>query len=273
MIRSLFLLLALSFSFVQAKIVVAVSAAPQAWLAKQIGGDLVDVITIAPPDATAHTYEPKQSQIASLAKADIYLACGIEIERVWLDRFTAAAPNMKIYNTDAGFTKLALDDKLGGVDTRIWLSASSMRSQAQTVMRAFSENDQANMGKYQINGMKTLQTIDRVRAQIASLLAAYNGRAFLVYHPALGYLANDYHLRQIAVEFKGDPKPAEIAELAQIIKTENIFTLLVQEGGSAKNAQALAKALGLQIEPINVMEDDWEAMMHALAVQIINAFN
>ncbi|MDR1451694.1 MAG: zinc ABC transporter substrate-binding protein [Helicobacteraceae bacterium] len=274
MIRSLFFLSILLASFAQAQLTIAVSVAPQAWLAKEIGGDLVNVIVIAPPDASAHTYEPKQSQLASLAKANIYLACGIEFERVWLDRFAAAAPKMKIYATDSGVTKSKIESKAGSADdSRIWLSVAAMRSQAQTTIRALSETDPANMGKYQINGMKLLQTIDRVKAQVASLLAPYREKAFLAYPPALGYVAKDYRLRQIAVDFRGEPKPADIAELKEIVKNEGIRILLVQNGASAKTAQQLAKELGVQIEPINVMEDNWEAMMHALAVHLINAFN
>ncbi|MDR2151507.1 MAG: zinc ABC transporter substrate-binding protein [Helicobacteraceae bacterium] len=270
MLRSLFFLLALSFSFAQAKLVVAVSVAPQAWLAREIGGDLVEVIVIAPSDARALTYEPTQAQAASLAKADVYLSCGVDFEKTWLDRAKAAAPQMKIYATDGGFTR----SKASGVDDqRIWLSAAAMRSQAQATIRAFSESDPTNMGKYQVNGMKLFQTIDRVKAQIASLLAPYHDKAFLVHSPALGYIANDYRIRQIALEFRGEPKASDIAELKNTVKTEGISTLLILQGNPTRVPQAVAKELGIKIDTINIVEDDWEAMMHALAVHLINAFN
>ncbi|MDR0664796.1 MAG: zinc ABC transporter substrate-binding protein [Helicobacteraceae bacterium] len=270
MIRSIFFLLALSFSFAQAKLVVAVSVPPQAWLVKQIAGDLVDVIVIAPKNAGALTYEPKQAQIASLTKADIYLSCGVDFEKTWLDRFKSAAPQLKVYATDGGFVRLKTN---GADDTRVWLSATAMRVQAQAIVRALSESDPSNMGKYQINGMKLFQTIDRVKAQIASLLAPYYNKAFLVYSPALGYIANDYRLRQIAVEFRGEPKPAEISELKNVVETEKITVLFVPDGISAKAAQTVSQNLKLSVVTVGIVEDDWEAMMHAIAVNLITAFN
>jgi zinc transport system substrate-binding protein len=263
MIRSLFFLLALSFSFAQAKLLVVVSVPPQAWLAKEIGGDLIEVITIAPSVAVANAYEPKQAQIASLAKANLYITCGAEFEKKWQDRFAAAAPQMKFYAADGSFAKSKTS--AGADDTNIWFSAAAMRAQAQATMRAFSEADPANMGKYQINGMKLFQTIDRVKAQITSQLATNHNRAFLAYPPAFGYIAGDYRLRQIAIDFKGEPKSSDIAKLKSVILVEGVTTMLVQDAIYSKEAQALAKELGVKIEVMSITDDDWVAMMNAIA--------
>ncbi|MDR2638264.1 MAG: zinc ABC transporter substrate-binding protein [Helicobacteraceae bacterium] len=271
MIRSLFFLLALSFSFAQAKLLVVVSVPPQAWIAKEIGGDLVEVVTIAPSVVSSSAYEPKQSQIAALAKASVYMSCGAEFEKNWLDRFAAAAPQMKFYAADGGFTKLKTIT--GTDDTRIWYSALAMRTMAQATMRALSESDPSNMGKYQINGMKLFQKIDRIKSNIMSQLAAYHNKAFLAYPAAFSYIANDYRLRQIAINFKGEPRPSDIAQLKSAIQSEGVTTMLVEDESYAKSANALAKELGVHVETIALPDDDWEAMMNAVTVYLVNAFN
>ncbi|MDR1910840.1 MAG: zinc ABC transporter substrate-binding protein [Helicobacteraceae bacterium] len=263
MIRSLFFLLVLGVSFACAKVVVAVSVPPQGWLVKQIGGDKVDVIVIAPQNANADSYSPTQAQITSLAKADIYIACGLGFEKDLLKN--AKFDESKIYAADSGFNKISLGDAIG-VNTYIWLSYAAMRLQVQTTMRALGGVDPENTGFYQINGMKLIQVLDRVKAQVISLLAPYNGKAFLVYRSALSYIANDYRLRQISVS--ANMKQADIQSVAQKIKAEGITTMLVPQD-AAKEAQALAKTLGVKIETIDVMEEDWEALMHAVAAQLI----
>jgi zinc transport system substrate-binding protein len=92
----------------QAKILAAVSIAPEAYFLKQIGGDRVDVVVMVPPGADAHTYEPKPKQMVELTKAAAYFAIGMDFEEAWLPRFAAANPTMRIVHTDAGIDKMPM---------------------------------------------------------------------------------------------------------------------------------------------------------------------
>ncbi|QLA17048.1 metal ABC transporter solute-binding protein, Zn/Mn family [Desulfolutivibrio sulfoxidireducens] len=87
---------------------VTVSIAPQAYFAKRIGGDKVDVTTMVPPGTDAHTFEPKPSQMAALQKAKIYFAVGIDFEKAWLPRFADVNKTMTIVHTDANIVKMAM---------------------------------------------------------------------------------------------------------------------------------------------------------------------
>ncbi|MHC1789678.1 metal ABC transporter solute-binding protein, Zn/Mn family [Solidesulfovibrio sp.] len=92
----------------QAKILAAVSIAPQAYFLKQIAGDRAEVVVMVPPGADAHTYEPKPRQLADLGRAAVYFAIGMDFEKAWLPRFAAANPTMAIVHTDAGIDKLPM---------------------------------------------------------------------------------------------------------------------------------------------------------------------
>ena len=60
----------------QAKLLAAVSIAPQAYFLKQIAGDRAEVVVMVPAGADAHTYEPRPRQLAELGKAAVYFAGG-----------------------------------------------------------------------------------------------------------------------------------------------------------------------------------------------------
>jgi zinc transport system substrate-binding protein len=92
----------------QAKMLVAVSIAPQAYFLKQIAGDRVDALVMVPPGTDAHTYEPKPRQLAELGKAAAYFGIGMDFENAWLPRFQAANPKMAIVATDAGIEKMPM---------------------------------------------------------------------------------------------------------------------------------------------------------------------
>jgi zinc transport system substrate-binding protein len=260
------ILLLFSVSLALAKVTVAVSIASQQWMVKNIAGDLADVIVIVPAGVDAHSYEPKPAQMAELSKAHIYLACGLEFEKAWIGKLTSAAPNLKVYYTDQGFAKV-------GGDTHIWVSKAGTRVMVQATMKALSEADVKNAGTYQINGMKLLQAVDRTFSQAISMLAQYNGRAFMVNHPALGYFAADYKLRQIAIDKNGEAKPADIAAAVEAAKKEKITMIFAISGESDKSAQAVANEIGAKVEKISVTDDDWEQMIGAIATQLILSFN
>ncbi|MDR2151508.1 MAG: zinc ABC transporter substrate-binding protein [Helicobacteraceae bacterium] len=269
-----------------AKIIVAVSIAPQAWLVDNIGAGAVETLVMSPPNASAHTYEPKPMQMAKLTKAAAYMACGVEFEKAWLKRFERNAPNMRVFYTDAKIKKLTLSPssrdandnqtnrRSGAIDSHIWFSADATRLQAQAIIDALIEVDPANAALYSKNGNDTLNKIDALHSELESKLKPYKDRAFLIHHPALGYFANEYGLRQLFIEFDGkEPKPAELAALIKSAKDANISVVFAERGASPKVASSLAATLGAKVTPITIVSDDWETLMRDAASALIKAFN
>lgn len=87
---------------------VLVTVEPQAWLVEQVAGPLAQVTVMVPPGADPHTFEPRPSQMAEVARGDLYLSLGLEFETVWLSRFLAANPGLHVAAMDAGIAKLPM---------------------------------------------------------------------------------------------------------------------------------------------------------------------
>jgi zinc transport system substrate-binding protein len=87
---------------------VLVTIEPQAWLVERVAGPLAQVTVMVPPGADPHTFEPRPSQMAEVDRADLYLSLGLEFETVWLPRFLAASPGLKVVPMDAGIAKLPM---------------------------------------------------------------------------------------------------------------------------------------------------------------------
>lgn len=295
--RITFVFLFLSLSL-WAKITVAVSLEPQAWLVDQIGGDKTEVVVMVPPGASAHLYEPKPAQMVQLSKAALYMACGVEFERIWLERFKSANAGLAIIQSDALIRKLPMpvhhhnhheahekglaehlrdwfganDAHADRLDSHIWLSAQQMALQARALARALARADSQNADFYWRNYQKTATQIARLDAEIAMKLAPFEGRGFMVFHPAWGYFARDYDLVQLAIELEGkEPKPAELGKLIQTAKEHGVRAIFVQPRQSNKSAAAIAEAIGAQTVALDPLSRDWPAMMQEAAEKLAGA--
>ena len=87
-----------------AKPVIIASIAPVEYLAKAVGGDKIEVQSLAKGDV--HSYEPKPNDMKAVAKARIFIAAGLEFEEAWIPRFKASAKNLVVVKSDAKIAKL-----------------------------------------------------------------------------------------------------------------------------------------------------------------------
>ncbi|MDY3668477.1 MAG: zinc ABC transporter substrate-binding protein [Campylobacter sp.] len=105
MFKKIFFVTALLLaSLLSAKPVVIASIAPVGYLAKAVGGDKIEVQSLAKGDV--HSYEPKPNDMKTVAKASLFIAAGLEFEEAWIPRFKASAKNLVVVQSDAKIAKL-----------------------------------------------------------------------------------------------------------------------------------------------------------------------
>ncbi|MHC1597276.1 MAG: metal ABC transporter solute-binding protein, Zn/Mn family, partial [Methermicoccaceae archaeon] len=91
-------------------------------------------------------------------------------------------------------------------------------------------------------------------------------RAFLVYHPAFGYFANEYNLTQIAVERGGkEPTPQVIQTCIEQAERYNLSYVYVEPQFSTREAQTIADAIGGSILYMDPLPRDYIANMRKVA--------
>jgi zinc transport system substrate-binding protein len=284
--RILFMILGIVFVWsasAQAKLLAAVSIAPQAYFLKQIAGDRVDVLVMVPSGADAHTYEPKPRQLAQLAKAAVYFAVGMDFEQAWLPRFGAANPKMAIVHTDAGIEKLPMvahehdaaepghdagekelghHHEAGEPDPHVWLSPRLAKVLAASMRDALAKADPEGAAAYEAGYARFAATCDKLAADIQGLFADLppGGHAFMVWHPSWGYFAKDFGLTQVPIEQLGrEPGPRTLAVLVKEAREDGVKVVFVQPGMSSAQAQTVAQAIGGSVAAIDPLAEDWPA--------------
>ena len=239
-----------------AKPVVIASIAPVGYLAKAVGGDKIEVQSLAKGDV--HSFEPKPNDMKAVAKARIFIAAGLEFEEAWIPRFKASAKNLVVVQSDAKIAKLkeghsghaehdekhgehkAKDDKHAGhsghakhdekheaheehdeeheahADPHVWLNPMLAITMARNISDALIDMDKANKDFYLKNFQKLMNDLLAFDESAKNELAGLKNRKFVVYHPAWGYFAEHYDLEQISIERNG--KEPKIDEMASTVK-------------------------------------------------------
>ncbi len=75
---------------------IAVSIQPQKYFVEQIVKDTADVLVMVGASDNPATFEPRPSQMAQIAKTDIYFTIGVPFEQAWIKRLSLINPKMRI---------------------------------------------------------------------------------------------------------------------------------------------------------------------------------
>lgn len=254
MFKKIFFITALLLaSLLSAKPVVIASIAPVGYLAKAVGGDKIEVQSLAKGDV--HSFEPKPNDMKAVAKASLFIAAGLEFEEAWIPRFKASAKNLVVVQSDAKIAKLKEeyaehdDQHEAHADPHVWLNPMLAITMARNISDALIDMDKANKDFYLKNFQKLMNDLLAFDKSAKNELAGLKNRKFVVYHPAWGYFAAHYDLEQISIERNGkEPKIDEMASTVKMIKDENIKVIFADPNRSQKSAQVLASGTGAKVE-------------------------
>lgn len=282
-------------TFTYANVNAVVSILPQKTFLKSIGGDKVNISLMVLPGNSPHTYEPKPSQMKDIAKADIYFSIDVEFEHVWLPKFRSQNKNMKVVEISKGITKQAIQkhsheeervhhdhgdeykggdhhDKHEALDPHIWTSPANVKLIAKNILKALIKADKENANYYTKNYNNFIASVEKTDKTIKEILKDIpKDSKFMVFHPAWGYFARDYHLTQFAIESGGkNPKPKHIAFLIEEAKEEKVHAIFTAPEFSEKVATQIAKEVGVQVIKISPLHPKWSQNLIKLAKAIAN---
>jgi zinc transport system substrate-binding protein len=267
----LFLLIPVAMVFANDEsITVAVSLQPYATLVKMIGGARVNVVTLLPPGADPHNYEPKPAIIKAFSLAQIYFTDGSGLDKAWMPRFLGANKKVKVMDISKNIDWMKAEEhdhhKIHAhhdedeLDPHIWTSPARVRFLAQNIYEALKEVDPEHAAYYISRIQNTqdyLVKYDR-ELRLAVINMPKDRRSFIVFHPSYGYLAKDYKLKQYAIEVNGkEPKPRDLAELIKMGRKNGVKTVFVQPQFSKRAAATIAKDLNAVVVETDPLDADF----------------
>jgi len=252
---------------------VFVSILPQAYFVQRVGGEHVDVEVLVGPGQGPHNYEPTLKQMTRLAGARLYFRIGVPFEETLVRKLASFHQDLRIVDTRRGIElHPAEDDHEGRKDPHIWLSPKLASIQAGTICDALCEADPVNKADYRSNLARLQRDLAGLDARIAKALAPLRGRTFYVFHPAFGYFAEAYGLKQEAVEIGGrSPSARHIKELIEKARAEGVKVIFVQPQFSGTAAETIAAAIGGAVVRMDPLAPDYFRNLEEMTEKIQNA--
>jgi zinc transport system substrate-binding protein len=280
--KLLIILLLTTFSFAT-KTHVVVSILPQKIFVDKIGGDRIDSTVMVQAGASPHNYEPKPSQMKEITDANLYLSIDVEFEKVWLEKFKNQNRDLIVFDISKDINKSSMEtdhheekhhsnEEVESKDPHVWVNPLNVKIIAQNIFTALSSLDKNNTAYYQKNLNIYLKELDILDTQIEDILKdTPKGSSFMVFHPAWGYFAQRYHLKQLAVEVEGkEPKMKALIRLMKKAKKEKVQAIFTQPEFSDKSAQIIANNLNIQVIKTSPLAENWSKNLLNLAKAIAN---
>jgi len=253
------------------KNLISVSILPQKYFIDQLAGNLLEVNVMIPPGANHATYEPTPKQLADISKSYMYLRMGeIIFEKVWMEKFLNNNTQIKIINLAEDIELIENSghehehgDHHHDIDPHIWMAPKKVQKMV--------DNLHKNLLKYYPEYADTLnQNYTSFTSRISTLDSLYQQKTnaleqknFIIFHPALTYMANDYGLNQISIELEGkEPSPVHLQKIIDEAKALDIKYIFVQQEFNKDNAKAIAKEINARIIEINPLGYNWEETMY-----------
>jgi zinc transport system substrate-binding protein len=273
-------LLVMAGSVQAASLPVLVSILPQKYFVERIGGGHVDVSVLVGPGRSPENYEPTMQQLAQVAEARLFWRMGLPFEEVLASRLFAQAQQVTVLDARQGvrlrdMESLAVvlqageshgEDAHGhehehehqGKDPHFWLSPRIAMHMAGQLKRALQAIDPGNAQAYEASYQALAGELTQLDADIQALLANLTQRRFMVFHPAWGYFADAYELRQIPIEIEGkSPGPRTLAAIIQLAREENIRVVFVQSQFSRRDALTVAQAIGGVVVAVDPLAENY----------------
>ncbi len=263
---------------------ITVSILPQKYFVDVLTNEAIEVNVMVPPGSSHATYSPTSQQFKKLSDSKLYIGIGhLGYEQAWMPRLAELNKEMKkvILSDHIDLIAGACEHDHGhghghdhGVDPHIWMSPKAVLDLLPQIKAALIESFPDLKDTIEINYTDLHRAISEVDQRMTTVTSQLPKKEFLIFHPALSYLARDYGLVQTAVEQDGkEPSPAYLASIIKKAKEASIPVIFIQEEYDIRNAQTISEEAGIALVQINPMAYNWFEAMTELAQTLQNHLN
>jgi len=248
-----------------AKLKVVATLPDLASLAREVGGDKIDVTALAKPTEDSHFVDARPSFVVQLRDADVLIDGGAELEIGWLPPLLQNARNSKIEVGKPGRVQASQGVRLMNVPTSATRAAGDVHAMgnphfvvdpiiAKTVAlhiaQAFSAVDPPNAAAYDANYKKFEATINAKLQEWGAALLPFKGQNVVAYHDSWVYFAHRFGLNiDTFLEPKPGipPSPSHLAEVIEKMKAQKIKAIIVEPFHDRKIAEKVASSTGAKV--------------------------
>jgi len=243
-----------------AKVNIVASTSDFAYFAEQIGRDYVDVTFIAPPASDVHFVDARPSYIVKVAKADIVLKVGLELD-LWMDLIVDGSRNDHLIIVDCSKYVQKLEVPSFKADARYgdlhrfgnphyWLTPQNAKPISDVITKALQKVDASHSQQFLSNQEKLLKEISAVLESIQPKIDKLKGTEIIFYHNSWPYF--DEFAGTISAQFIEPypgvaPSPSHIKNLIDLINSRKIKVIAMEPYFDKRVPDKIAQETGAKV--------------------------
>ncbi len=222
-------------------------------MARRVGGGLIRVTSLVPPDMDAHAYQPTAADSRALAAAVLLVENGLGLEG-WMARLASASGfrGKRIAATSSIEPRLMREGAATSIDPHAWQNPRNGMIYVHNIGEGLASADPSHAEVYRTNAADFAAEIQRldlwISDQFAPIPAA--GRRIVTTHDAFGYYGDRYGIAFLAVEglsTDAEPSAKAIRALIAQIRREAVRTVFLENMTDPRLAAMLARETGVTV--------------------------
>ena len=237
-------------AFASGRIKVATTFTIIADMARNVAGDLADVVSITKPGSEIHGYQPTPRDILAAQDADLILWNGMNLE-LWFEQFFRNLRNVPAAVLSDGVDPMPISSGSyeGKPNPHAWMALDSALIYVDNIRDALSEVDPANAEAYAANAevykTQIADTIGPLRDAVRAL--PEEQRWLATSEGAFSYFARDFDLKElylwpINADQQGTPK--QIKDVIDAVRANGVPAVFSESTVSDRPAKQIARETG-----------------------------
>lgn len=250
----------------QGKLAVVTSTEDLASIASEVGGDRINVESIARGYQDPHFVEAKPSFILRLQRADLLIVVGRELEIGWLPPLITQSRNAKVQPGGPGYLDASLQAKILDLPTgqvtramgdvhplgnpHYWLDPENGKLIAKSIGAKFTELRPNDKAFFEQRVADFSARLDAAEKRWLAQLAPYKGAKVVTYHRSYPNMAERFGLDIIGyVEPRPGipPTPQHTLDLIAEMKRQNVKVVMVEPYFDLKTPNAIGRETGASV--------------------------
>lgn len=234
-------------------------------LAKEVGGDRIELRTLVGPNSDAHVYEPRPADALALARADVVLVNGLMFEG-FMDRLIEASESKAPVTVLTDGAEILNDPKGGHYhyidgkaifhatpnDPHAWQSVGNAKVYVGNIAKAFCAADKDGCPTYEKNAAAYDDKLTGLAAEIKTAIDSLpkERRVAVVAHNAFRYFEKDFGVTFLApqgVSTESEASAADVASLIREIREKKAAAVFSENISDARLVEQIASEAGLEL--------------------------
>ena len=229
-------------------------------LAREVGGDRIELHTLVGPDSDAHVYQPTPANAKTIAQANLVIVNGLGFEG-WIDRLIKSSGYRgSVVRASTGIKTLKLkhDEHDHGhghdsdVDPHAWQDLANALRYVDNIAQALAKADPAGQQVYLANAEKYKQAIATLDGELKTAFNAIakEKRKVVTTNDAFGYFSRAYgiaFISPVGINTDAEASAADIGRIIKQIRREKIPAVFMENISDPRLLERIRQESGAQI--------------------------